>query len=567
MARILVVDDEESIVYTFGSFLSDEGHEVLSARSYEEALERLSGTDVDLVFSDILLGARSGIDVLREVKARGLECPVVMITGYPEVRTASEAVRLGAFDYVAKPVVQETLLRITSVALRHKRALDENGRYRSHLEAIFMSVDDAIITVDGEMNVLAVNEAAGGLCGLGPDAVGRNLADTELPCRERLLEALRGTLEGRPSARAHRLECGREGRSPLVLSVSTCLLRGRESRSLGAVMVVRDDTRLADLEQDLKERKRCHDLVGTSKAMQDVYSLVERLADVETSVLVTGESGTGKELVAEALHFLGPRGAGPLVKVNCSALPENLLESELFGHVRGAFTGAASDRIGRFQRADGGTILLDEIGDISPRMQSALLRVLQEKEFDRVGDSRPVRVDVRVIASTNKDLRDKVGRGAFREDLYYRLKVVEISLPPLRARREDIPLLSGHFVKKLNRKLNREIRGLSVDVEALFMEYAWPGNVRELEHALEHAAVLCREDTICRRHLPPGFGTLPPPRSADPLSSEGDAARTILQALRKTAWNKAKAARLLGIDRKTLYRQISKHGIPPEGTE
>jgi transcriptional regulator with GAF, ATPase, and Fis domain len=332
-------------------------------------------------------------------------------------------------------------------------------------------------------------------------------------------------------------------------------------------MVVRDDTHLADLEQDLKERKRCHDLVGTSKAMQDVYSLVERLADVETAVLVTGESGTGKELVAEALHYLGPRGAGPLVKVNCSALPENLLESELFGHVRGAFTGAASDRIGRFQRADGGTILLDEIGDISPRVQTALLRVLQEKEFDRVGDSRPVRVDVRVIASTNKDLRDQVGRGAFREDLYYRLKVVEVSLPPLRARREDIPLLSGHFVKKLNRKLNREIRGLSADVETLFMEYGWPGNVRELEHALEHAAVLCREDTICRRHLPPEFGTLPSSRSADLLSAEGDAARTILQALRKTDWNKAKAARLLGIDRKTLYRQITKHGIPPEDPE
>ena len=172
-----------------------------------------------------------------------------------------------------------------------------------------------------------------------------------------------------------------------------------------------------------------------------------------------------------------------------------------------------------------------------------------------------------MIAATNKDLEEKVGRGAFREDLYYRLKVVEVALPPLRDRREDIPLLSGHFVKKLNRKLNREIRGLSSDVEALFMEYAWPGNVRELEHALEHAAVLCREETICRRHLPPGFGTLPSSRPADPLASEGDAARTILQALRKTAWNKAKAARLLGIDRKTLYRQISKHGIPPEGPE
>src|SRR3972149_11251997 len=253
MAKILIIDDEEPILETFGIFVSDEGHEVVSARDYDEAVGHLSGRDVDLVFSDIILEGGTGIDVLREVKARGLACPVVMITGFPDVQTASEAVRLGAFDYVAKPVVQEKLLRLVKTALRYKRALDERERLRSHLEAIFRSVQDAIVTVDTDLSVLELNDAAQGLCGLGPDAVGRKLADLEVPCKERWLEALAETLESRQSVRAHRLECRREGRPPLVLTVSAHPLLGRESRFLGAVMVLRDETRIAGLERELDE--------------------------------------------------------------------------------------------------------------------------------------------------------------------------------------------------------------------------------------------------------------------------------------------------------------------------
>jgi len=561
MAKILIIDDEECIVYTFESFLSDEGHEVLTAKTYDDALKHISGTNVDVVFSDILLGGKTGIDVLREVKARGLTCPVVVITGFPDVRTASEAVRLGAFDYVAKPVVQETLLRLTNLALQHKRALDERERYRSHLEAILTSVEDAIVTVDKDLTVLELNEAAKELCELGREAIGKTLAEMQMPCKERVLETLGETLQTQQSVRGRRFECRREGRPSLVLSLSTYPLISRPDRYLGAVLVVRDETRLADLEHDLNQRKQFHNIVGRSKAMQDAYSLIEILGDVETTALITGESGTGKELVAEALHYQGVRRSGPLIKVNCAGLPENLLESELFGHVKGAFTGAVSDRIGRFQRADGGTILLDEIGEISGRMQLSLLRVLQEKEFERVGDSRSIRVDVRVIASTNRDLAERVKRGEFREDLYYRIKVVEISLPPLRDRREDIPLLVEHFVEKLNRKLKREIRGVSSDVESLFMKYVWPGNVRELEHALEHAFILCRQDHICIDHLPPQLMAFVLCGRAAPLPKGGIDVHAIRQLLRKTDGNKAKAARLLGIDRKTLYRKISKHGI------
>ena len=567
MARILVVDDEESILYTFDSFLSDEGHEVVAARDYEEALRRIADADPDVVFSDIILGGKTGIDVLRAVKERGLTSPVVMMTGYPTLDTATEAVRLGAFDYVTKPVVQRVLLRIANLALRHKRVLDEREWYRSHLEAIFGSIEDAIITVDREMTILELNDAATQLCGLARGDIGKKLRDVDLPSKEWILGAVGETLERTQAVRPGRLEHRRAGMPTLVMSLSTVPLLDRTGRSMGAVLVARDETRLAGLERELGEKTGMRGIVGKSEAMRRVYSLIESLADVETTVLITGESGTGKELVAEALHHQGVRSAGPLVKVHCSALSETLLESELFGHVKGAFTGAVGDRIGRFQRADGGTIFLDEIGGISPRVQSSLLRVLQEKEFERVGESRPTRVDVRVIAATNKDLKEKIARGQFREDLYYRLAVFNVPLPPLRERRDDILPLLEHFLGTFNRKLSRSVRGVSSDVERVFMEYPWPGNVRELEHALEHAFILCPGDTLCVDHLPSELQDCFRGTSGPRKTTEEDEASAIREALRKTAGNKARAARLLGIDRKTLYRKLARYNLIEDSPE
>ena len=241
--------------------------------------------------------------------------------------------------------------------------------------------------------------------------------------------------------------------------------------------------------------------------MQKIYALIKALAGVQTTVLITGESGTGKELVAEALHLAGDRSHKPLVKVNCSALPESLLESELFGHVKGAFTGAIRDNIGRFHRADGGTIFFDEIGDISPKVQLKLLRVLEEHEFERVGSSATTKVDVRLIAATNKNLFEQVGQGELREDLYYRLKVIEIRLPPLRERHEDIPLLIEHFRKGFNAKFKKNIEAISADVLKAFLKHPWPGNVRELEHTMEHAFVFCNHNIITFDNLPPEFVT------------------------------------------------------------
>jgi transcriptional regulator with PAS, ATPase and Fis domain len=294
--------------------------------------------------------------------------------------------------------------------------------------------------------------------------------------------------------------------------------------------------------------------------MQKIYSLIEDLSDVLTTVLITGESGTGKELVADAIHYSGDRSNSPLVKVNCSALSESLLESELFGHVKGAFTGADRNKVGRFQKADSGTIFLDEIGDISPRMQLRLLRVLQERIFERVGDSTSIKVDVRVIAATNQDLAAKVKQGEFREDLYYRLRVVEIFIPPLRDRTDDIPVLVEHFIQKFNNKFNKNIAAISEGVMKVFIAYLWPGNVRELEHALEHAFVLCRQNTIAQEHLPAHLSEISD-RQTSALNGNEIDPEAVREALIKSGGNKAKAARLLGINVRTIFRKIEKYNI------
>ena len=406
------------------------------------------------------------------------------------------------------------------------------------------------------MQIVEVNEAAERICGVSRDMKGKRIVNMHQGCSGKCLETLVATIEKKQAVEVSRFECLHNNRQDQVVSLTASPLLDRQGFFSGAVLVVRDETRLVDLERDLNERQQFHNIIGSNEAMQKVYRLIEDLADVQTTVLITGESGTGKELVAEALHYRGSRSSKPLVKVNCAALSENLLESELFGHVRGAFTGAIKDKIGRFQRADGGTIFLDEIGDISPGMQSRLLRVLQEMEFERVGDSTPIKVDVRVIAATNQDLKERVKNHEFREDLYYRLKVVEIGLPPLRERREDIPLLIEHFTKKFNKKLNRDIKGISSEAQDRFMNYNWPGNIRELEHTLEHAFIVCHQSTIAVDDLPSHLIvpiTIEPPAVSD---GAGDNYLTIFEALDRAGWNKAKAARLLGISRQTLYRKM-----------
>jgi PAS domain S-box-containing protein len=369
-------------------------------------------------------------------------------------------------------------------------------------------------------------------------------------------------------------------RSRIPVLKHTALLKDAQGVVQGIVETVTDLRPLRQLEQQVTQAtaqrlQQVGRLVGKSHRMQQVYENIGLAGQSEATVLVTGETGTGKELVAEAIHFGSTRKTGPLIKVNCSALSESLLESELFGHVQGAFTGAIRDKLGRFAAAHGGTIFLDEIGDISPLIQLKLLRVLQEREIEAVGSSKTRKVDVRVIAATHRDLREMVHAGQFREDLFYRLRVFAIEMPPLRERKDDIPLLVDAFRTRFNRETHKSIQGMSVEVAHCLMDYCWPGNVRELENTIEHAYVTCQEDTIglfdlpvelrqselraaeCARHHDRGTPASPTPSTHTPRVSK----ERLIQALNECAWNKAAAARQLGINRATVWRKMKQWGI------
>jgi DNA-binding NtrC family response regulator len=327
------------------------------------------------------------------------------------------------------------------------------------------------------------------------------------------------------------------------------------------------------LRHQLKTKYRFENLIGTSLAMQRVFQLIEKVADAESTVLILGESGTGKELVARAIHFNSHRAEKPLIPVNCGAIPESLLESELFGHERGAFTGAARTRMGRFELANGGTIFLDEVGDMSPALQVKLLRVLQEQNFERVGGTKGIRVDVRIIAATNRNIEQAVARGEFREDLYYRLSVIPLNLPPLRERKEDIPLLLQHFMDQFNRLRDRKLQGFSPRTLHMLTNYSWPGNVRELENLVDRLVVLKGQGIIDPEDLPEKMQTTwtpAQPAAAMEIPDEGfclDIAirelerELIARALQKADGVKNKAAQLLGIKRTTLIEKLKRYSL------
>lgn len=569
--HILVVEDESVLRLTFAQFLQDEGYVVEAAEGYNEAVELLEQHRFDIVVTDIILAGKTGVDLLRTIHERDLRCITIMITGEPNVESAAEAVRLGAFDYLSKPVTGRELKRVVRLALEQRKIAAERDHfaarmdlYRRELEAIFHSVNEGILTVDAELRVRQVNSTAEQILGIDPDngVSGKLAAEVLGPGLESVLSALKETIAKRKPVIDIRIAAKLPSKEQKVLVMSTMPLVDDSGVQMGAVLLVRDVTRLTLLEKQLEDPHQYQNIVGKSPKMRDIFELIENVAETDSTVLLWGESGTGKELLAAAVHNVSPRAKKPFIKVNCAALSEDILESELFGHVKGAFTGAVKDRMGRFEAADGGTILLDEIGDVSHRLQLRLLRVLQEREFERVGDSVPIHVDVRIVASSNQDLMQKIRNGEFREDLYYRLNVVRIEIPPLRDRRDDIPLLVDHMCRRFNSVFKKEIMGLAPESMEIVMKHPWWGNIRELENAIERAFIVCHDSVILPSHLPPdiisyghGRPLLPVVRPVggrkEPLSREH-----ILEVLRQTDWNVAKASRILGVARNTLYQKM-----------
>jgi PAS domain S-box-containing protein len=442
----------------------------------------------------------------------------------------------------------------------------------AHWKTIIDTLKEGLLVVSPEGVIVAVNPAAEALTGYRADElIGKS-------CR--ILDCTGCEIFGRgPGEKWCRLfeqgvvkakKClitDKNRRSVSVIKNAT-VLRDPLGRLIGAVEtlsdisdIVRQQEEIRALRRSLDQNEGFYGILGRSPAMQQLFEMVESVAQSEAPVMIYGQSGTGKEMVARAIHRASPRAEGPFIKVNCAALNENLLESELFGHVKGAYTGASHTRVGRFEAASGGSLFLDEIGDIPPATQIKLLRVLEEKEIERVGDHTPVRVDVRIISATHKNIEELIRRGVFREDLFFRINVFPLSIPSLKERLDDLPIIIEQFIEQHNSKSGKTIIGLAPDAAALLAAYRWPGNVRELRNAVEYAMVLCPGGEIGARHLPPRITAAEacPPPAALSLNEREE----LIRILRQTDGNQSAAARLLGVSRVTIWKRMKQHGINP----
>jgi two-component system response regulator AtoC len=453
--KILIIDDEKNIREIFSLLLEEQGYAVQEAKNGTDGLKKIQAFFPDVVLLDMNLPDLSGIEVLAKIKESLPACEVIIITAFGTIKTAVEATKLGAYDYLEKPIDNDELLLLISRALEVKKLRNEVDELRSELSA----------------------------------------------------------------------------------------------------------------------RYRFENIIGTSSSINSIFQMMYKIARVDGTVLVTGESGTGKELVARAIHFKSPRSNGPFVVVNCGAIPKDLIESEFFGHIKGAFTDAKSEKTGKFELAQKGTIFLDEVGELSQEAQVKLLRALGEREIVKVGGTETIPIDVRVIAATNKDLEHDTKIGIFREDLYWRLAVLSIHLPPLKDRKEDIPLLCDHFIEKFNRELGKKIEGVNPKALELLLNYSWPGNIRELESVIYEAIVLSDSRIIEEDNLPKrirgktSVKEVAPSPEDKPMSdmvqslTEQMEIELIEKALKESGGNRSKAAEKLGISRKTLFNKMVHYSI------
>lgn len=440
---------------------------------------------------------------------------------------------------------------------------NKSGKNNPQLtDVILQSISDGVFTVDHHWRITSFNRAAEDITGISSDdAIGRYCWEV---FRSNMCEgdcALKRTMNEGKSFVSSCTSIVNSEQKLIPISVSTSILKSKTGDILGGVEIFRDHSLVEELRRDLSGQSEVDNMVSRSKRMQDLFKILDQIAQSDSSVLITGETGTGKELMARAIHKHSHREEQPFISINCGALPDNLLESELFGYKAGAFTDARSDRKGLFGAADNGTILLDEIGDTSTAFQVKLLRVLEEGEYTPLGSTIPVKSNTRVIASTNQNLQLMVDQQKFRRDLYYRINIISVELPPLRERKEDIALLSDRFVEKMNRRKGRQISGIDAEAMSILNAHDYPGNIRELENIIEHAFVLCQKDQIEPNHLPAALThrvALPETPGIIRAAVATSERETILNALEHTDYNRTAAAKYLGMHKSTLFRKIKK---------
>ncbi|WP_425248291.1 sigma 54-interacting transcriptional regulator [Dissulfuribacter thermophilus] len=501
----------------------------------------------------------------------GVQCALTQSidTGRPNVRT---------------PVfIQHKNGHIIPIRIATSPLLDHNGNILGGVETfqdqslkfqqdiIVDSIADGVFTVDKDWRITSFNRAAEKITGhKAKEAIGKHCAEIfkSSICGPDCI--LARSIGQRTPILNKAITIERADGAKIPVSISASPLLDADGNLIGGVETFRDISAITALRKTITQKYIFSDIISKSPRMQKIFEILPDIAQSESNVLILGESGTGKELIARAIHNFSPRKKGPFVAVNCGAIPDTLLESELFGYKKGAFTDAKQDRPGRFAAAEKGTIFLDEIGDISMTLQVKLLRVLQEKTFEPLGSSRSIKADVRVLAATNKDLAELVKEGKFREDLFYRLNVVKIVLPPLRERLEDIPLLVDHFIKKLNLEKAKDIQGISDAALNLLMRYDYPGNIRELENIIEYAFILCRGQFIEPEHLPEPFAPENAkiigrtPFSSGPKTLEEIEKEAIIAALERNNWKKMATCKELGISKDTLRRKIKRYGLKRE---
>ena len=560
--KVLLVEDDRVDALSVQKTLTvqkDSPFSIEHASRLTEAIEHLDKAHFDVILLDLGLPESIGLETLIQMREQAPHVPIVVLTGEGE-SLSIESLKHGAQDYLVKGHINYgTLRRCLSYAIERKKIQDALWIKERVIESSINAI--AITNLQG--NLTYVNKAFLKLWGheSTDEVVGKNITDFWHKTNDTLWITETVFSDGSWFGKV----CSKkkdETKLDLQLSAFIVKEKGQFSESLCMVFSFVDITELTHLRHRLKIEQSFAGLIGRDKKMLEVFDTIREVTEVHVPVLIQGDSGTGKELVAAAIHDEGPLADKPFVPVNCGALPEGVLESELFGHVKGAFTGAVRDRKGRFELADGGTIFLDEIGDIPSTMQVKLLRVLQEGTFQRVGGEENIKVSVRIISATNKNLAKEVAAGRFREDLYYRLCVVPIYLPTLRERRNDIPILAEHLLKKAAAEMGKEDMVLSQEAVDIMMDYDWPGNVRELENALQYAKVKCSGSVLLPEHLPVNILKENALTQHRPQKKERQK-RThklnlekVWQTLAKTGGNKIEAAQILGVSRATLYRLL-----------